>query len=90
MCSVPFLIPPFLPRCSLLCVSPGSYHESELQFVFGLPFLGLVNTLRNTEDRTVAATFMQLLGSFAHTGYVRQPVRERKAGGGFVSETGRC
>ncbi|XP_050701319.1 cocaine esterase-like isoform X3 [Eriocheir sinensis] len=46
----------------------GSYHESELQFVFGLPFLGLVNTLRNTEDRTVAATFMQLLGSFAHTG----------------------
>ncbi|KAG0722976.1 Neuroligin-3 [Chionoecetes opilio] len=46
----------------------GSYHESELQFVFGLPFLGLGNTLRTPQDRSVAATFMQLLTSFAHSG----------------------
>ncbi|XP_045115752.1 neuroligin-2-like isoform X2 [Portunus trituberculatus] len=46
----------------------GSYHESELQFVFGLPFLGLVNTLRSPQDRSVAATFMKLLASFAHSG----------------------
>nr|XP_053639879.1 pyrethroid hydrolase Ces2a-like isoform X2 [Cherax quadricarinatus] len=46
----------------------GSYHESELQFMFGQPFLGLKNTLRSPHDRTVAATFMALFVSFAHTG----------------------
>ncbi|KAK4288815.1 hypothetical protein Pmani_038181 [Petrolisthes manimaculis] len=46
----------------------GSYHESDLQFVFGLPFLGLVNTLRAPLDRSVAAALMRLLVSFAKHG----------------------
>ncbi|XP_042226837.1 carboxylesterase 1E-like isoform X2 [Homarus americanus] len=46
----------------------GSYHESELQFVFGQPFLGLMNTLRGPDDRSVATTIMRLIISFAHTG----------------------
>ncbi|KAK3859728.1 hypothetical protein Pcinc_034178 [Petrolisthes cinctipes] len=46
----------------------GSYHESDLQFAFGLPFLGLVNTLRAPLDRSVAAALMKLLVSFAKYG----------------------
>nr|XP_045605254.1 pyrethroid hydrolase Ces2a-like [Procambarus clarkii] len=48
----------------------GSYHESDLQFMFGQPFLGLVNTLRGPHDRSVATTIMRLFVSFAHTGSV--------------------
>lgn len=46
----------------------GSYHESELQFVFGQPFLGLVNTLRAPLDRSVSSTIMSIMISFAYTG----------------------
>ncbi|XP_042875117.1 acetylcholinesterase-like isoform X1 [Penaeus japonicus] len=46
----------------------GSYHESDLQFVFGQPFLGLANTLRGPKDRSVATTIMSVIISFAHTG----------------------
>ncbi|XP_066965031.1 bile salt-activated lipase-like isoform X2 [Macrobrachium rosenbergii] len=46
----------------------GSYHESDLQFLFGQPYLGLENTLRMPEDRAVADILMDLLLAFAHTG----------------------
>lgn len=54
-------------KCTIIT---GSYHESELQFVFGQPYLGLANTLRGPMDRAVASTIMGIMVSFAHTGYV--------------------
>lgn len=61
--------PLFLREIQRIALLPtGSYHESDLQFVFGQPFLGLANTLRGPKDRSVATTIMSVIISFAHTG----------------------
>ncbi|XP_076043347.1 uncharacterized protein LOC143026589 isoform X2 [Oratosquilla oratoria] len=46
----------------------GSYHESELQFFLGEPFMGYLNTLRHASDRATALTAMDILATFAYTG----------------------
>ncbi|XP_071451698.1 liver carboxylesterase 1F-like [Hetaerina americana] len=47
----------------------GAYHESELQFLFGEPFLGYSNHLRATNDKEVSEMLMSLWINFAKHGH---------------------
>lgn len=49
--------------------STGSYHESELYYIFGFPHMNLQNALRLKEDKQVADIMIQLWTDFAKTGY---------------------
>lgn len=46
----------------------GSYHESELYYIFGFPHMNLQNALRLKEDKEVADIMIQLWTDFAKTG----------------------
>ncbi|XP_046397738.1 neuroligin-2-like [Ischnura elegans] len=47
----------------------GAYHESELQFLFGEPFLGYSNHLRAANDKEVSEMLMSLWINFAKHGH---------------------
>ncbi|XP_054713059.1 acetylcholinesterase-like [Uloborus diversus] len=46
----------------------GSYHESELYYLFGFPHFGLENALRLPQDKQVSDTMIRLWTNFARTG----------------------
>ncbi|GBM06215.1 Neuroligin-4, X-linked [Araneus ventricosus] len=46
----------------------GSYHESELYYIFGFPHMNLSNALRLPEDREVSNIMIQLWTDFAKHG----------------------
>ncbi|RXG59117.1 Esterase E4 [Armadillidium vulgare] len=46
----------------------SSYHESDLQYIFGQPLLGLSNSLRHENDSEVARLSMAVIKSFANYG----------------------
>ncbi|RXG51216.1 hypothetical protein Avbf_15536 [Armadillidium vulgare] len=51
----------------------GSYHESDLQYIFGQPLLGLSNSLRHENDSEVARLSMAVIKSFANYGEPKLP-----------------
>ncbi|KAG8193034.1 hypothetical protein JTE90_028150 [Oedothorax gibbosus] len=46
----------------------GSYHESELYYLFGFPHMNLSNALRNPQDKEVSNIMIQLWTDFAKHG----------------------
>ncbi|GFR06768.1 carboxylic ester hydrolase, partial [Trichonephila clavata] len=53
----------------------GSYHESELYYIFGFPHMNLSNALRLPQDKEVSNIMIQLWSDFAKHG---NPTPERK------------
>ncbi|GFU61454.1 neuroligin-4, X-linked [Nephila pilipes] len=53
----------------------GSYHESELYYIFGFPHMNLSNALRLPQDKEVSDIMIQLWSDFAKHG---NPTPERK------------
>uniref|UniRef100_T1IS79 Carboxylesterase type B domain-containing protein n=1 Tax=Strigamia maritima TaxID=126957 RepID=T1IS79_STRMM len=51
----------------------GAYHESELQYLFGMPHFNYTNTLRLETDKTVSDFMMELWINFAKYGNPTTP-----------------
>ena len=46
----------------------GSYHESELQFIFGEPYMNYSNHLRSYDDKKMSDLMMKIWGNFIRYG----------------------
>ncbi|CAG0891280.1 unnamed protein product, partial [Darwinula stevensoni] len=46
----------------------GAYHESELQYIFGEPFLDYKNTLQGDADKNVSHRMMEIVTNFVYQG----------------------
>ncbi|XP_047738406.1 neuroligin-3 [Hyalella azteca] len=51
----------------------GAYHEHELQYLFGLPYWHLKNTLRHPSNKYFSDVIMTIFSQFAEQGYPNGP-----------------
>ncbi|KAF2361205.1 Carboxylesterase type B, partial [Trinorchestia longiramus] len=51
----------------------GAYHEHELQYLFGLPYWHLKNTLRHPSNKVFSDIIMTVFRQFAEQGYPNSP-----------------